>query len=520
MCTNEFHSEDHPGGQPSRRSFLRAAGLAGAGATAFGLMGTPAAAATLDAQADQGDHRWAPDSDSLRFTLAVMPDTQYLFDQDRIHPEPLAASFDYLIGNGGRANNIVFLAHLGDLTQNGLAQEFGAITTVFDKLDRAGVAYSVVAGNHDVSGDDQRGATPYLNTFGPRRFAHTPSFGGATPDGYNTFHTFRAAGREWLVLALDWRPSPGGIAWARQVIAAHPHTPVILTTHEIVGAFDDGTAGFSDHGQQLWDQLIKDNDQIFLTLNGHYWPAGRTVQANAAGHDVHLHITNYQNRYYGGAAMIRLYHFDLARKVIDVQTVSPWIMAQPVEHRNVLAAQEVELSTDIDYFSLSVDFDARFAGFAPVPVRAPRPARQLVIPGTLAYWRFDAATAGAAGPAADLSGNRNDLSVVQTVPGTAPNALTYTADHHPDQPSHASLRFVGGQNPLHGTFLRTAPGVPLNAETFAKGYTFEAFFKIPADFDGNNNAWAAMLSRAGSAAEARQDRPVPGRADRGAVAVR
>jgi hypothetical protein len=510
MCTNEFHCEDQPAGRPSRRSFLRAAGLVGAGTTALGLAGTlgasPAAAASQNDQ-DVRHSGWHPDPDSPRFTLAVMPDTQYLFDQDRIHPAPLAASFDYLIGNGGApSDNIVFLAHLGDLTQNGLAQEFGAVTTVFDKLDRAGVAYSVLAGNHDVPGGttDQRGDTPYLDTFGPRRFAHSPSFAGATPDGYNTFHTFRAAGRQWLVLALDWRPSAGGIAWAKQVIAAHPHSPVILTTHEIVGSYDDGTAGFSGFGQQLWDELINGSDQIFLTLNGHYWPAGRMVQANAAGHDVHLHIANYQNRYYGGAAMIRLYHFDLVRNVIDVETVAPWIMGQPAEQRNLLAAQEIELSTDIDYFSLSVDFESRFAGFAPLPQRPARPARQMLVPGTLAYWRFDGHPEGsAAGPAPDSSGHGNDLSQIQTMLGTATNALTYTTEHHPDQPGHASLRFTGGRSPIvHGTFLQTAPGVPLNAETFAHGYTFEAFFKIPADFDGNNNSWAGMVSRGGSAIDA------------------
>jgi hypothetical protein len=45
--------------------------------------------------------------------------------------------------------------------------------------------------------------------------------------------------------------------------------------------------------------LINNNDQIFLTLNGHYWPPGRTTRQNAAGNDVHLHIANYQNRYLG-----------------------------------------------------------------------------------------------------------------------------------------------------------------------------------------------------------------------------
>jgi hypothetical protein len=51
-----------------------------------------------------------------------------------------------------------------------------------------------------------------------------------------------------------------------------------------------------------------------------------------------VHITNYQNRYYGGAAMIRLYHFDLQRNIIDVETVAPYFLDVPAEERNLLAA--------------------------------------------------------------------------------------------------------------------------------------------------------------------------------------
>ena len=49
---------------------------------------------------------------------------------------------------------------------------------------------------------------------------------------------------------------------------------------------------------------------------------------NDAGNPVHLHITNYQDRYYGGAGMVRHYTFDLARGVIDVETFSPWLLAR------------------------------------------------------------------------------------------------------------------------------------------------------------------------------------------------
>jgi concanavalin A-like lectin/glucanase superfamily protein len=503
---------------PNRRAFLRTAGLAGAGAVAIGPLAAGAGAAAA-APSSAGTGRWRPDPDSPRFTVAVMPDTQFLYwgSQGSVNPEPQEASFRYVIA--GSDDNIVFLAHLGDLTEDAEASSFRRVGQAFDILDSHGVAYSALAGNHDVSGDDTRGSTPYLETMGPQRFTHSPTFAGADASGYNTAHIFTAAGRDWLLLAMDWRASPDGFAWANGFIADHPTLPVILTTHEIVGStYDDNVypyrsgdpadnAVLSDYGQQVWDELIKDNDQIFLTLNGHYWPPGRVTKQNSAGHDVHLHITNYQNRYFGGGGMIRLYHFDLVRNAIDVETVSPWILSQPPEQRNVLAAQEATLTTAVDYFSVQLDFAQRFAGFAPVPSRPGRPPKEILVPGTLAYWRFDAG--GAAGspvtsgqPIADLSGHGNDLATLVTVPGSASTALTWSGEYHPDQPGHGSLYFDGGQNPLHGAYLTTAASAPLNTETFRSGYTIEVFVKFPLDWDADDNSWMSVLSRWGESGQA------------------
>ncbi|MFF4349151.1 LamG-like jellyroll fold domain-containing protein [Streptomyces sp. NPDC001530] len=468
-----------------RRNFLRATALIGAAATTVALPAT--------AQAAARDGRWRPDPESRRFTLAVMPDTQYLFDGPSINPAPIEASLRYLLEHG-TDENIVFLSHLGDLTENGAQAECDAAGKAFELLDRRGVGYSVLAGNHDVrsSTNDQRGATPYLDVFGPQRFESKRTFGGASPDGYNTFHLFKAAGREWLVLALDWRLSAKGYAWAKDVLAQHPKTPVILTTHELV--VEDDT--LSSYGQQLWDQLIRDHDQIFLTLNGHYWPAARATRKNAAGNDVHLHLTNYQNRYYGGAAMIRLYRFDLDRNTIDVETISPWILGRAAKGLNELERQEMELSGDADRFSVPVDFEKRFSGFAPVPPRPSRPAAQMLVRGTVAYWRFDGHDDGTAveGTVRDLSGHGNDLTLVKVAGGS----LTWSSAHHPDQPGHGSLSFQGGKPPLKGAYLRTVDGAPLNSATFERCYTFEAFYQLPADWDPAHHAWASLVSRTGT----------------------
>ncbi len=501
----------------SRRSFLRTTALTGAGTAALGLVGAPPAgaadsASTGAASADPGATDAArsrrPDAESPRFTVVVMPDTQYLFDDRSIHPEPVEASFRYLLERG-REENIVFLAHLGDLTQNGLAHEFEPIGESFRLLDRRGLPYSVLAGNHDInsSTDDQRGRTPYLDVFGPQRFRRSRTFGGASPDGYNSCHVFRAGGRDWLLLALDWRPSPAGIAWAQGVIRRHPTSPVILTTHELIYADNYGEEGrFSEFGARLWDQLIAGNDQIFLAVNGHYWPPARVTRKNAAGRDVHVHITNYQDRYYGGAGMIRLYRFDLARNTIDVETFSPWLLAKDPARLNVLERQEIERTGAQDYFSVPIDFEQRFAGFAPVPPRPARPARPMLVRGTVAYWRFDGSRqdgspVGDGERVADLSGRGNDLTKV-SVPGSPADALTWSAQHHPDQPGHGSLYFRGNKNPLRGAHLQTVPSAPLNTATFPNGYTVEAFFKLPAGWDAGQNGWAALLSRWGLSKEA------------------
>ncbi|MCX5239260.1 Tat pathway signal sequence domain protein [Streptomyces prunicolor] len=495
MCTSHEHGHDHEQVETAqagagRRSFLRATALLGAAATAGVTLPTAAEAAPTSASVKAS---WRPDTDSRRFTLAVMPDTQYLFDGPSIDKAPIEASLRYLLEHG-KDENIVFLSHLGDLTQNGAKPEFAAIGEAFRLLDRRGVGYSVLAGNHDVnsSTDDQRGSSPYLDTFGPGRFKGARTFGGASADGYNTYHLFEAAGREWIVLALDWRLSAKGYAWAKSVLAQHPHTPVILTTHELVVEDDQ----LSDYGQQLWDRLIEDHDQIFLTLNGHYWPAGRATRKNAAGNDVHLHLTNYQNRYFGGAAMIRLYRFDLDRGVIDVETVSPWILGRAAKGLNELERQEIELSGDTDRFTVDIDFADRFSGFAPVPARASRPVSKLLVPGTVAYWRFDGQSDGTAvsGTVRDRSGRGNDLTLVTVGGGT----LNWSSDHHPDQPGHGSLEFTGYKSPLKGAYLRTVDGAPLNSATFKRGYTIEAFYRLPADWDPDHNAWSGVVSRTGT----------------------
>jgi hypothetical protein len=442
-----------------------------------------------------------PDTRSPRFTIAVLPDTQYLLDEGGSDHEPVRETLRYLAKAG-----VVFMAQLGDITEHGTETEMRTA----DRVYAPKLPYSVLAGNHDIrsSTDDQRGDSPYLRTFGPRRFSRVATYRGSSPGGYNSYHVITAGEREWLQLALDWRVSDTGLRWAQKVLDDHPTLPAIVTTHDLAWADDAGTAQLSDHGRRLWDGLIRRNDQIFLALGGHYWPPGRVTLENDHGNAVHVHITNYQDRYYGGAGMVRLYAFDLTRDTIDVETLSPWLLAKST--RTPLEAETVELTSDVDRFSIPIDFRERFAGFAPPALPAPRPPRAVMPRGTVAYWRFD--TAGVAAPgqdgtpvaagtvARDLTGNGNDLTA-ERLHGGPPEVLTWSADHHDAQPAHASLRFDGGQSPDRGAVLRTGPRAPINSAKFESGYTIETFLKLPDPFAGEH-AWMGILSWEGRAGDA------------------
>ena len=443
-------------------------------------------------------------SGGQKFSIAVIPDTQYLFDEDRYDPQVLSKTLQWIVDHT-RERNIVFTVQLGDIVNNGLPTEFAMASDVFKILDNNAIQYGYSAGNHDINGglyDNVRGPSPYLNYFGPSRIASQRSYCGATPDGYNTCHTFVGGGQRFLLLSLDWRASDATITWAESKLNEFQNVPTIITTHELVspsGDPDSDAAVLSQYGQTVWDRLIKSHDQIFLTLNGHFWPAAQAVLKNLAGREVYTQITNYQDRFFGGSAMMRLYEFDLAAGTVDVHTFSPYWLSIPPSARSPLGAGEVALMDSANRFTVKVNLKERFTPVPSVKVLPPVAADKVVIPGTLAYWRFEGQN-GVPVPqggiaVSDLSGHGNDLTRVTLPNGTATD-MVYTQAFHPAQPSRGSL-FINGNSSQGGAYLRTADKAPLNSETFKNGYTFEAFARFPEDCC-SGDPWMGVLARQGT----------------------
>ncbi|MCB1218189.1 metallophosphoesterase [bacterium] len=261
------------------------------------------------------------------WNLAVLPDTQVYSLR---YPGEYLAQTAWIVNNAERLD-IRYVLHEGDIVNNNTAAEWFNAREAHRLLDGR-VPYIMAPGNHDYgpSGDASTRDTLFNDYFEFELAAALPGFGGAYEQGRldNTWHSFSAAGTDWLILALEWAPRDEVVDWACQVLEAHPAHRGMLVTHSFMYNDDTrtdhtkpaGTENYNPHdyrtpgsindGQQLWDKLVRSHD-VPLVLSGHILGdgSGYRVDLNDAGTPVHQMLANYQMRELGGECYLRLLEF-------------------------------------------------------------------------------------------------------------------------------------------------------------------------------------------------------------------
>lgn len=494
------------------------------------------------------------------FAVAVLPDTQfysrYATDAEnqqfmrKYGSEPFKAQTQW-VADHAQSLSIPFLIHLGDVVdQQGKPDQWKVADAAMAILEDAKVPYSILAGNHDVildrdyvdassqasATDAQRNlaAEPYLQTFSAERAKNQATFGDRDPSGFHEYHVFEAEGQKFMVLSLSWRISDAALVWANQVIRANPTLPVILVNHQLLNIDKDGVTPLEvPYGLMLWDKLIRDNDQIFMTLNGHYHGAAHLTKTNAFGHAVEEMVVDYQMAYQGGNGLMRLYEFDLSNNEIRVLSFSPWVPQKPKNTLNTF--DQAILTGANEQFTIKMDFAQRFGSFnktfkaaTPTHTALVDQARALIlanytdpaaaeqkpaadsedypqVPDTLAHWRFFGGANGQPVPVGAVVADRSGLNPMRRaalnidgVAGAQLGDLVWSDDHHYLSAAPGSVRFLNtDKNSARMSYFTTDTAAVLNAETAPNGYTVEAFIKIDRDWTASKHAWMNIMTRDG-----------------------
>ncbi len=291
------------------------------------------------------------------FCFVSLPDTQR-YAEDLRPPNPLAVdpegTYRYFvdqtqwIAEQAQARGIRCVIHLGDVVQTASdSAQWERARTAMDVIDRAGIAYGVCIGNHDLGKDRANVYASFLAYFGPERYRDRPWFGGASPGGSSTYLVVPYQNYQFLFLNLAYATPADDLAWASQVLERNRDKVVIVSTHAylwdsalaagrygenvglpLIGGREQlnrsGRVEGSLSSQAFYESFVRKHPNILMVQCGHSgldWY--RTDGTNGAGLPVVEALTDYQILPNGGEGYLRIYEIDAQAGTLTASTYSP-----------------------------------------------------------------------------------------------------------------------------------------------------------------------------------------------------
>ena len=264
------------------------------------------------------------------YSFVVIGDTQIICYNDATKgTNYMSQVYDWIVENK-EAKKIEYVFGLGDITDQDWTEsgpaEWKVATENIRKLDGV-VPYSVVRGNHDREGLFNKAFNDdvYKSQF-------DGFFNRSVLDSYRTFSV---AGDDYLFVTLDHGPSDLKLDWASDIISRYPDHRVIITTHWYTAR--DGLPGdvndygnakpiIKNHGEEIYNKLVKKHANIFMVMSGHLNSEGIVVQQRPtpAGNKVTNVLFDTQGMDdTDPVGMISIFYFSKDGKTFDVECFSP-----------------------------------------------------------------------------------------------------------------------------------------------------------------------------------------------------
>lgn len=254
----------------------------------------------------------AADADG-KFSIAVYPDTQQEVGSDSRFVDRAT----YLVAKR-KALDLRFVNHVGDVVNWDTPShgQYRVAQQAMVPLETAKIPYSLSIGNHDTQATGVGGSardprrtkqqqrdTSTFNAYfkADRQGAVRGAFEAGKVD--NTFSTFNAGGKKWLVLNLELWPRVAAVAWAKNVVATHPQHNVIVSSHNLMsgngGISGPAAATAYEYGdvnpRYLFDHLILAYPNIRMTLSGHVGSAAQRVDTGQHGNKVVSYLQTFHS---------------------------------------------------------------------------------------------------------------------------------------------------------------------------------------------------------------------------------
>lgn len=300
------------------------------------------------------------DTDEYDFSFGFMSDTQWIAEGFR---RVFAEMNRWLVTNQD-ARRIAYSFHTGDLIEKWTRQvdvesrgreQFQFASDVMSILEDGGHPHGVIPGNHDnITG---RSNDLFNEYFPPGRYEAREWWGDSwkSDDNLNHFDVVEVGGAKFLMMYLGYFGGPCSwpqatqearawcadkspddtIAWANQVIAAHPHHNVVVATHNYITSngvlASPDTSRWNEVGYRYWEEVILPNENVFLVLSGHNQGVALNIKRDVGGVEGRIVVemlADYAGHNRAGrrdVGFLRLLQVDVDAKTMAVNSYSPWL---------------------------------------------------------------------------------------------------------------------------------------------------------------------------------------------------
>ena len=255
------------------------------------------------------------------FTIVLFPDTEGMVSHSPATWEAMTS----WAANNKTSQNIKAVIGLGDVTGDNSDSSFSEAQKGWDMIKNAGIIFGPVIGEKDYDGGSSgvagRASTNWQKYFGASYLGSPAWLGGLynnSPQNY--WIKFEQGAEKYLIMVLEFQPRSEVLTWAQGIISANADRKAIVITHEYLTA----TGGRTTSGEQIWNNLISANKNVFMAVSGHNQGTVYSGSTNNNGDNVAQFLFDHENDTpnYGNGYLV-LMKFQISVGQIEISTYSP-----------------------------------------------------------------------------------------------------------------------------------------------------------------------------------------------------
>lgn len=245
----------------------------------------------------------------------------------------LEKTMDWLWSQYQNGHNIACILQDGDVTDNNSTPNWQRFYNV-TKMVSGNTLYIACTGNHDYMWDEN-GKINDRNSTQINTYASFPLTLERVIASYesgkieNVIISNEIFGERYDILVLEFGPRTEVVEWANRYVSSHKERKFILMTHEFLTRAGERISSNSYAERQLrnttwsspedvWQKLVKNNDNIVCVLCGHNGFSAQLYSKNTAGRDVPQILFNLQTLENGGDGWIQLWEFSERSDSVNV----------------------------------------------------------------------------------------------------------------------------------------------------------------------------------------------------------